>query len=244
MSYPYYPPIQYGYPQYEVYQEEDRPTNPLITLLMLAALGYIASVIYNIYINKDEESKPKFTLGESKSTELNDIGSKEHYFLDRHNVTCGNKSGINRFQYTLGDQTNNDTKDKFQYKYTCTNGGDLEDIDASKTTATNDGGNGNVYFLDRQEIICPSDEILNKFKLERPGEPNKIYYSYNCIKSKKPLTCRTAHTEKVNIVNDDNTKNLKNYNVSCAKDEVLQRFLLKRGTPDSLVGYDYTCCKY
>jgi hypothetical protein len=194
---------------------------------------------------KDWYNKPKFYLTsfDSKSTEFTPLGVGENYYLDRHNLTCKTKSGINKFQYILGDQTKDDTKNTFQYKYTCTNGGELEDTLITKTTTANDDGGGNYYHLDRHDVACGSDEILNQFVLKRP-ETGKINYSYNCIKSKKPLTCRKVETTKVNNVDGDNTKNLKNHNISCADDEVLQSFLLTRGTPNTLVGYDYTCCKY
>jgi hypothetical protein len=259
MSANYYSP-QFGQPQYAVppqyvapplydVRPKESSSNPLLILLIIAALFYIASIIYNYYIkkndesNKNEENKPKFKLNDSKSTAFNALGDSENYYLDRHNLTCETKSGINKFQYILGDQTKDDTKNTFQYKYTCTNGGELEDTLITKTTTANDDGGGNYYHLDRHDVACGSDEILNQFVLKRP-ETGKINYSYNCIKSKKPLTCRKVETTKVNNVDGDNTKNLKNHNISCADDEVLQSFLLTRGTPNTLVGYDYTCCKY
>lgn len=249
MSYPYYPPPQYGYQPYDVYKEEEK-SNPILTLLIFGALCYIGYVIYKNQtekkddIKKDEGNTLKFKLNSAKSTALNDIGSNENYYLDRHDITCGTKSGINKFQYILGDQTKDNTKNQFQYQYTCTNGGDLDDtLRPPITTTTNDAGTGNYYFLDRHAVACGSDEILNQFVLKRP-DGGKINYSYNCIKSKKPLTCRKVSTKKVKTIEADNTKNLKNHNVSCADDEVLQSFLLKPGDPYTEIGYDYTCCKY
>lgn len=237
--YPYSP--YYGMPEIE--QEKPNYIGGFLVFCVLCWIGYQA---YLSYISPKPDSKTNaitFNLGESKETTLNEIGDSQSQFLDRHKIECPKKTSINKFKYELGDQTKNETKDKFQYKYTCTKDGDLEDTLIPKTTPENDRGGGDFVYLDRHNIECGKDEVLNSFKYERQGA-DKIYYSYNCIKSKKPLTCRQVKTDLSISVDADNTKNLKNLNPSCLNNEALQSFKFIRGENNTKIGYDYKCCKY
>lgn len=244
---PMYPPY-YGMPE----MEQEKP-NYLVGFLVFCLLCYFGYLVYiNVTTNVTTKATTNatnvttFNLGDSKETALNDANAGNGFpseFLDRHKIECPKQTSINRFKYELGDQTNNNTKDKFQYKYTCTKGGELEDTLISKTTPVNDRANGDFIFLDRHNIECGTDEVLNSFEYKRDGS-DKIYYSYNCIKSKKPLTCRQVKTDLSLVVNDDNTKNLKNLNPLCSNNEALQSFKLIRGDNNTKIGYDYKCCKY
>ena len=53
-----------------------------------------------------------------------------------------------------------------------------------RQTSWNDRGNGNVIFLDRHSIDCPSTWALSQVKMEALGshwnDHNKIRYSYTC----------------------------------------------------------------
>lgn len=257
MSYQYYPqPIQdmpMSMPIYSPYidirKEESEKPNYVLGFVIFLMLCFFANKVYeNLKTNSATNAATNsatFTLGDSKETGLNDVGGNgfPSEFLDRHKIECPKQTSINRFKYELGDQTNNNTKDKFQYKYTCTKGGELEDAIISKTTPENERGNGDFVYLDRHNIECGTNEVLNSFEYKRQGA-DKIYYSYNCIKSKKPLSCRQVKTDLSLVVNDDNTKNLKNLNPLCSDNEALQAFKLVRGDNNTKIGYDYKCCKY
>ena len=51
----------------------------------------------------------------------------------------------------------------------------------SVSTPWNDEGNGNALYLDRQDVVCNKDELINRFHLQRSGK-GTYRYDYNCCK--------------------------------------------------------------
>jgi hypothetical protein len=109
-----------------------------------------------------------------KSTASNDAGGGNSIFLDRHYVGCDEGGYISQFnlQHT-GDE-------KMLYNYTCNKTKKPLKYRAVLNPPSDFGG-GNSIYLDRQDIKCNDDEVLNAFYLYRPT-PETIAYSYRCGK--------------------------------------------------------------
>ena len=195
---------------------------------------FLFYIFYRIYLSYNS----KFELGENLATKINDIdNSKSVIYLDRHNIECPIKSGINKFKFI------NNSNNKINYDYTCSKGGNLEDNIIVKETPKNEGLTAMVN-LDRHDVKCDSNQILNQFRLIRP-DSKSINYKYSCISSKKPLQCRQLNTPLYNRIQIDNTNNLANLEPSCEKNEVIQSFKLIRNMENGKdqIGYQYTCCQ-
>jgi hypothetical protein len=113
-----------------------------------------------------------------KSTGFNDVGGGSSIFLDRHQLDCGEDGAITQFQLA-----NNDTS-KYQYNYKCIKMG-TPMTSRMVTTPANDDGGGSALFLDRHDVVCADDEVMNYFTLYRPSD-NQIAYKYRCSKFAQP----------------------------------------------------------
>jgi hypothetical protein len=169
-----------------------------------------------------------YTLRNANSG-VQDYGNGKNYYLDRHNVDCGD-DGINRFQ--LGRPTPTTTK----YDYTC-----LEGMNTSvnkKSTVANDYGAASAIYLDRHDVNCNGAPIT-QFKLGR-ATPSQIHYDYMCGDASSD-DCRDVDTGW----NDEsaNTIYLDRHNVKCNDNEYVSRFKLNRNNAGKF-RYDYKCCKY
>ena len=110
----------------------------------------------------------------SKSTGLNDIGGGNSIYLDRHQLDCGEDGAIAQFQLADNDSS------KFQYNYKCIKIGEPM-TSRMVTTPANDYGGGSALFLDRHNVSCADDEVMNYFTLYRPSD-TQIAYRYRCSK--------------------------------------------------------------
>ncbi len=148
-------------------------------------------------------------------------------------VNCNNKP-INKF--TLNNYAGN-----FKYDYKCSNGGDLNTQNiVSKSTPPNDSGDGVYTYLDKHDVDCGEKGIISQFQLVDDKTNKKQNYNYKCITSNKPLECRTV-TNTPTQKKDNNASVLKNQNIDCNEDEVLNQFKLNTNTDD--IYYSYKCCK-
>lgn len=234
-SYTYPPPGSYTYPPQEIYYDEEEKSSFLSTFTIILIICFI---LYVLYLSNQKY----FELGEKKETNLENNGDSNQVknsirFLDKQNIECPDQTGINRFKYVLGDAN------KFKYEYTCSKGGDLETAINNKSTDTNYDGDGKIQYLDRHEIFCGKDEVLNQFQLTRTDMEN-IRFDYKCIKSKSPLTCQDRNTQMTNIVNAEGIKVLKNISPTCGSDEALQKVQLITDNDNNTIKYNFTCCKY
>jgi hypothetical protein len=109
-----------------------------------------------------------------KDTGYNDEGGGNVIYLDRHNVDCGADNILSQFQ--LGRSGQN----QYRYNYKCTPS--KKPITCREvTTPANEDGGGNAVYLDRHDLSCEADEVMNRFQLTRPSE-NTIQYKFNCCK--------------------------------------------------------------
>jgi hypothetical protein len=110
-----------------------------------------------------------------KSTVSNDSGGGNNIYLDRHYVGCDEGGFISQFKLDhMG------IPGKYQYNYTCNKTKKPLKCRAVLNPPTDNGG-GNAVYLDRQDVKCNDDEVINAFQLYRPSE-NTIAYSYRCCK--------------------------------------------------------------
>jgi hypothetical protein len=110
-----------------------------------------------------------------KSTPSNDSGGGNNIYLDRHYVGCDEGGFISQFKLDhMG------IPGKYQYNYTCNKTKKPLKCRVVMNNPTDNGG-GNAVYLDRQDVKCNDDEVINGFQLFRPSE-NTIAYSYRCCK--------------------------------------------------------------
>jgi len=111
------------------------------------------------------------------STGLNDAGGGANIYLDRHAVDCGEDGAITQFHLDrMG------TNNSYQYNYRCIK---MNKPMSSRMVSTpaNDAGGFHPAYLDRHNVACADDEVMNYFRLYRPAG-NQIAYSYRCSKFK------------------------------------------------------------
>lgn len=160
------------------------------------------------------------------------------YFIDRQTINC-NKDGINQFQYI-----NLNTTNQLRYDYKCL-GASLETPSGVRYTAQEPSGCGNndcgnTVYLDRHNVDCNSNPILN-FKLESNPQ-DLINYKYQCGNNElTECTSRTTNWDE----ESSNSAFLDRHDVKCNPDEVLTQFQLVRNynDADNKFRYNYKCCK-
>jgi hypothetical protein len=181
-----------------------------------------------------------FTTGAAKNSGFNDDGNGNAVYLDRHSLGCGDNSGI-QYMRLMRNQAD---YSKFRYDFNCTSGGSLNAGVISKSTPANDDGNGNTVHLDRHDVSCDPDSVINYLRLVRVGPDWKTYkYDYSCAKSSKPLTCRNVSTEPTEDGGGD-SRYLDRQSIGCNPDEAINQLRLTRIAPEyKKYKYDYKCCK-
>ena len=117
---------------------------------------------------------PKLGPSMAKNTGFNDDGGGNVVYLDRHNVDCGSDGVLSQFKLARN------LPSQYRYDYKC--------LPSTKpltcrnvSTVGNEDGKGNSVYLDRHDVKCNEDEVLNQFKLYRPTG-NQINYEYKCCK--------------------------------------------------------------
>jgi hypothetical protein len=198
----------------------------LIIILSFVMLSSSVAIGYAFYVMKNQAM---FALDNSiKVTRPNENGTA--VFLDRHNVDCG-VNALNQFKLEKN-------KDSIFYNYKCSKSDKLESpqqIINPKTEL-----NASIIYLNRQNIKCGQDEVINNFKLNNALH-NEWYYTYNCSKSKVPLTCRSVESESTQIAPIASA--VSPLHVKCEPDEVLSQFKLHNPGNNNQMAYKYTCCK-
>lgn len=110
----------------------------------------------------------------------------------------------------------------------------------TKTTPTNDWGQGRTWYLDRHHVACDPGTAMSRFKLTRPSDP-QIAYSYSC--AALPGDRKDAVQQKTPM-NDDGGGNviyLDRHNVQCPVGSALQYFHLDRDGTGRMLQYTYSC---
>ena len=107
--------------------------------------------------------------------------------------------------------------------------------------------NGDVNFLDRQNVDCSGKGFLASILMEVDYDTDQLRYIYQCGKpaSRHPeAECEDRKTTK-----SDAEKyflpTLRHHHVRCEKGEVLKSFLLQvdYDLPGGHVWYNYSCCR-
>lgn len=109
-----------------------------------------------------------------------DWSTSASIFLDRQNVSCPSDSVLSSFvlqdSWSAGAPPNN-----VRYLYSCAKSKQPLTC-RGVSTPFNDEGGGNTIFLDRHNVACNANEILQQFHLSRSGQ-NTFRYDYTCCKT-------------------------------------------------------------
>jgi hypothetical protein len=111
-----------------------------------------------------------------------------------------------------------------------------------RETPKNDWGNSEIFYLDRHNVNCGSNEAVQGFKLIRPTS-KLLSYKYVC-KSKSPSISEKTYEDKTGANETaGNKKRSANYldrhNVMCKNGYALQRFKLER--EGNKIFYSFKC---
>lgn len=160
-----------------------------------------------------------------KATPQNDIDNNI-VFLDRHNVTCGNKPMT---EFRLIHDENN----KWQYVYKCA---DVADEKISNySTPLNEISSGQSWFLDRHDVNC-NNKPLTGFNFVRDGNSD-FHYNYTCGNSNLQ-NIETKLTPPADA-GQGAVWFLDRHNVDCGN-KVLSEFKLA-SLNNNQIQYQYTC---
>jgi hypothetical protein len=105
-----------------------------------------------------------------RETQLNDYGDGNSIYLDRHNIECAENEGLSRIQL-------NKNENQINYSYVCKKC-NMYNL-TEHNTLTNIDGNGEILYLDRHNINCPDNKVLNSIKLVRNSH-DSFSYNYKC----------------------------------------------------------------
>ena len=106
-------------------------------------------------------------------------------------------------------------------------------------TGANDDGNGNALYLDRHDVRCGADEIMQSFKLVRSGK--KIKYVYSCCK--KTVQCTKQYMNNGYTADGAGSMvYLDRQNVKCPDNGFISQFKLNRKSGGGKYRYSYECC--
>lgn len=111
------------------------------------------------------------------ATTANDWGSGNVVFLDRHNVRCGANQVLRRWRLTRPSSA------QISIEYFC--------VPATVNTATcenlftpwNSNGNGQVNFLDRHSVTCPTGKALTRWQLETDNPKSQMRIAFTCCRN-------------------------------------------------------------
>jgi hypothetical protein len=211
--------------------EEGRKSNgPLrsrLASLSKGITGYFGSV-------EKFASYPEYTT-QNLVTYTNDYGRGNAVVLDRHDITCGDKSVVNAFHLIRPSH------DTIRYDYKCLSATDIGG-QVSRTTPQNDEGGGHLIYLDRHDVNCGNEGAISRIHLQRlwNGSRWEYQYQYNCAKVPDMTNCVNKSTPTDGDGNG-NIVVLDRHNVQCDPNQALTRFHLTRPT-GSTISYEYTCC--
>ena len=93
-------------------------------------------------------------------------------FLDRHNAECDKGSVMTQLHL-------NNSGGQWQWEYKCAPSERQLTYRTAATPMNADGG-GNLYYLDRHDVLCNSNEALTQIKLARNSAGNQYQLQYTC----------------------------------------------------------------
>jgi len=132
------------------------------------------------------------------STPARDSEDGRSYAFDRHSVTCPSNKALQYWR-----EQNSGANAYFEYK--CC-GVETKMIDCSDHyTAYSDDGGGNIVYLDRHDVRCPTNKVLRYFKMYRSSDHKDIRYRYGCCAIAKPTTTTTTTTTTITTLKTTTT---------------------------------------
>ena len=177
------------------------------------------------------------------TTQLNDDGSGNALYLDRHDVRCASNEIMKSFRLARGGGNK-----KYQYIFTCCK----KTVTCTKQFMNNgysDDGSGSLVYLDRQNIGCPNNGFLGQFKMNRKSGGGKYRYSYECCLAagrkdvKKFSTAFNSDGGHNGNGKDGNTVYLDRHNIKCPDLYSLSQWKIKRDATKNKIRFDFTCVK-
>jgi len=110
-------------------------------------------------------------------------------------------------------------------------------------TDKQDRGNGNIHYLDRHDIKCEANQVLQGFRLFAAffvPETIKSYYKYACVTIPTGKTIQKKTDENILAKNNKKSVNyLDRHDIKCKKGYALQEFKLNSSGKN--IFYSYTC---
>lgn len=196
--------------------------------------------------NSTRVKKPDGNTGKAnkpinESTKPNDWGNGSIFYLDRHDVNCGENRVLHGF-HLIRPRPN-----QLAYEFSClkvNNKHDNSIASKEKTkydeTANNDRSSTN--YLDRHNIVCKPNHAIQEFKLIRDGR--KIAYSYKCL-AVKVSDCKSESTQESYGHNVFETIYLDRQRLIAGENRVLTQFKLNSRYEGNKVfyKYSYTSCR-
>merc|ERR1712032_1386624 len=160
------------------------------------------------------------------------------YYMDRQKPDCQAGSAMSYFYL----ERNGVNRDQIRYDFTCLNSGNINGHVQDKHTNWGpvDGGHS-VNYLDKHNVDCPKDTLIQSFRVERSG--SKIRYSYKCAPA-KILCCKSFTNNKTDMGNKSTfyldrqpvgKRNSKNY--------AFKQFWLRSSYSPDRIWYQYEMCK-
>jgi hypothetical protein len=147
-------------------------------ILIFIAISQILTTQLKLKVRTSEVEDSLTFEKRDHSTNWNDAGRGSIFYLDRHDLDCGNNSAINFFHLQrLG-------WNQIRYFYKCIKSNNITNECSKKSTPQNDtDGNErrSVDYLDRHDIRCDDGTVIRQFKLGRNGR--QIFYEYTCCKA-------------------------------------------------------------
>ncbi len=177
----------------------------------------------------------------NKVTRPNDWGNGNIFYLDRHDVECGNGFVMQGFHLKRP------TPNTIAYEYACQrNVGSSNPNDSyTKNTEWNETGNNPVSstnYLDRHTVFCKQSYALQSFKMIR--QANKIAFNFRCAKSNLS-DCRSSTTKETDGNNVFQHIYLDRQMILTTSGRVLTQFKLNTRYAGGKVfyHYSYTVCQ-
>jgi hypothetical protein len=162
-------------------------------------------------------------------------------YMDRLDVKCNPNEYIgSMYLDTRGDKAN--------YRYQCCpiNSNVRSTVQTKSTEWQESGQNWDAIFLDRHNIDCEKDGLIQQFRLEtKPKDRNKIRFNYTCLKPQfsKDSTPQTVCTETQTYWRPEKRTfdHLENHNPSCPEGQSISQLKIERGN-NQQARYKYRCC--
>lgn len=180
-----------------------------------------------------------------KETQAKEAGGFKTNYLDKHNITCNDNEYISNLRL---DATYDPDRVKFKYQC-CPVNPNMRNIPVTKqvkTTPWNDAGGYKTDFLDRHNIDCGDNGLLNQVKVDTRYKPDQIKYTYSCVYPQFPDTAR-AHTICSDLKTQPNTAGktanyLDKHSMYCPAGQGMSRYQLSTDQNAKKYNYNYRCC--